>query len=287
VIEDRARRVGAGFVGSGDLFEVFLHEVRRAGWPVEQVQAARPVRPSPRCRRWPTVGGRRPIAHSRRRDVSRSEIRSAVEAGAASTVRWFSRVPARPQVEVTDRASRRRRATDRMARVVGMCLAVARMLWWRGQRPYAAQLLERVDLGCYGDHGQVSDIAVILSTAGRPCRHPDQKVAHAHSQLAAFIVAQPADQAAAALLEWWRSIPGIRPCIWAVLTMVPTLSLVDAAAWHDRMRSASRTASPLLAVARDALPTLHRPGRGHTLPGARPTRRSATRSSPPSSPLTT
>jgi len=104
--EDRARRVGAGFVGSGELFEVFVHEVRRAGWPVEQVrqQAA------------PAVGKRRPPAlvadavhRSDGADGSASadvadrsdvltapsyripaELRAALSATASATVRWFS-----------------------------------------------------------------------------------------------------------------------------------------------------------------------------------------------------
>ena len=37
-----------------------------------------------------------------------------------------------------------------------------------------------------------------------------------------------------------------------VLTLTPGLSLVDAAAWHDRMLSAPKASSPLLALARDA-----------------------------------
>ena len=249
-IEDRARRVGAGFVGSGDLFEVFLHEVRRAGWPVEQV------------RQHARSGGvpEEPAVEDGGEDIDRAlppsrrvpfEIRNAMGADAATTVRWFSGFLPDTQVES-------------LTALVGSddegpggesgwsALVVARMLWWRGQRPYAAQILERVDLGCYVEPTDIADIVLMLSTAGCPVATLVDKLAHATRQLAAVIAAQPVDQASSNFLEWWKLDPGSEAVSLGVLTLVPTLSLVDAAAWHDRMVSAPRATSPLLAVARDA-----------------------------------
>jgi hypothetical protein len=250
VIEDRARRVGAGFVGSGDLFEVFLHEVRRAGWPIEQVrQQARsggvPDVPAMEDGGWEVD---RTVPPSRRVPF---EIRSAMDAGAASTVRWFSRFLPESQIESLT-ALVGSDDDGRGGEGGWSALAVARMLWWRGQRPYAAQILERVDLGCYVEPTDISDIVLILSAAGCPVATLVNKLAHVPREMAAVFAAQPAEEANRNFVEWWKLDPGSEAVYLGVLTMVPTLSLVDAAAWHDRMLSAPRGASPLLAVARDA-----------------------------------
>jgi hypothetical protein len=250
VIEDRARRVGAGFVGSGDLFEVFLHEVRRSGWPIEQ------VRQHARSGGVPKV----PAMEHGGEDVDPTlppsrrvpfEIRAAMGPGAAATVGWFSDFLPETQVES-------------LTALVGSdyggqggeggwsALAVARMLWWRGQRPYAAHILERVDLRSYLEPTDISDIVLILSTAGCPVATLVNKLAHAPRQLAAVIAAQPVDQASSNFVEWWKLDPGSEAVCLGVLTLAPTLSLVDAAAWHDRMLLIPRATSPLLAVARDA-----------------------------------
>ena len=249
VIEDRARRVGAGFVGSGDLFEVFLHEVRRAGWPVEQVRQHARSGGVPEASATEDGGEDvdRTLPPSRRVPL---EIRRAMGPAAATTVRWFSDFL--PETQVAS-----------LTALVGSdhqgqggdggwsALAVARMLWWRGQRPYAAQILERVDLGCYVEPMDISDIVLILSTTGCPVATLVDKLAHAARQLAAVIAAQPVDQASGNFLEWWKLDPESEAVYLGVLTLAPTLSLVDAAAWHDRMLLAPRATSPLLAVARD------------------------------------
>jgi len=80
-----------------------------------------------------------------------------------------------------------------------------------------------------------------------------RKLAHAQPQLASYVVALPADQAATALLEWWNLNPGAPAVCQAVWALAPTLNLADAVGWHDRMRTVPGSASPLLALARNTL----------------------------------
>jgi hypothetical protein len=263
VTENRARRVGAGFVGSGDLFEVFLHEVRRAGWSIEHIpqivtadQSSRPPNATPAATATATAAAAVTVAVADASDASLppsrrigAGLRAATGPIAGMTVDWFSDFIPEAQVEALAAVvGPRRPAPDRGG---WDALAVARMLWWRGQRPYAAQLLERADLGRYVEPAHISDIVLILSEAGTSVTTLVTKLGHAEQQLAAVMAAQPVDQANKMLLEWWEMDPGAGAAYLGVLALAPTLSLVDAVGWHDRIRLVSRESSPLLSIARD------------------------------------
>lgn len=241
----KARGMSSGLIGSGDLFEAFANEVRRAGWTTEYLtQTSRPANsfraepaPAAAVRTDPcaTVDADDSLPPSRRIPA---ELRAAVAPGAALAIDWFAPFISAEQKRALSALIGRDATPSTKATAQGWdLLFFAGMLWGSGQAPYAAHLLETGDLTQFVDRARVAEIRRMLSEAGRPFSVILSKLAHAREQLAATLLDLPLDEANAALVSWWESEPGSETALSVLAQLVTRLGPADRAAWELRLTS--------------------------------------------------
>jgi hypothetical protein len=254
IYENRARKVDAGFVGTGDLFEVMLHEVRRAGWRVEHVRQNAPYRESNQVQNAPVqAGAPEPVRQAGGRPSLRipPELKAAVAPTAASTIGWFSTFLPEMQVKQLVALLGLEQHGQQVSETGWDHLAVARMLWWRGQRPYASYLLEQSDLTGYRESSHVADIFQILITGGSSPDDVLGKLSHVLPQLAAVLPPLPIEQTLPFVRHWWETSPGTPEVTAAVMSLSSQLSVSQAVEWHIRMSRVPSAHTPLGALAAD------------------------------------
>lgn len=265
----KARGMSAGLIGSGDLFDAFVHEVRRSGWRAEYVtQSANPVAarpapggsgaaPAPRggggAPREGSASGPGPAAPAGHPSVDApgapdtdesvppswripAELRAAMAPGAGVVVDWFAALLPEDQKRALSGLIGRPATPSSRATAEGWdLLFLVGLLWRSGQVPYAAHLLQTNDLTPFADKAQVAEIRRMLTEAGRPFSVVLEKLGHAQEQLAAVLLELPHGEANAALEAWWELAPGSELVTRTLTRLAPGLGPAEVAAWELRI----------------------------------------------------
>jgi len=247
----KARGMSAGLIGSGDLFDALVNEVRRSGWRTEHLhQASSPDQTAdgvPGVRRSdhvvPMHGGIDEAVPPSWR-IS-DELRAAAAPGAGVVVDWFAGLLSEEQRRALSGLIGREAKVSSKATAKGWdLLFFVDLLWRSGQVPYAAHVLQVADLSPFTGREQVAEIRRMLSEAGRPFAVVLEKLAHAHDQLAAGLLELPAAEANIALQAWWEVSPGNELVIRTLRGLAPRLRPTEIAAWELRIgRSLQQTSS--------------------------------------------
>lgn len=273
----KARGMSSGLIGASDLFDAFVHEVRRAGWRAELVTQTAPrqeVRPGagrPGAARGGQGGGgaggqpsasSAPLAAaadqrhgedtgSPETDESvppsrriPAELRAAMGPGAQVAVDWFASFLSEDQQRALSGLTGRPATHSSLATAEGWdLLFLVGMLSRSGQVPYAAHVLRSGDLTPFVDQAQVAEIRRVLTEAGCPFPVVLEKLGHAQDQLAAVLLELPPGQANAELQAWWDVAPGSEPVLRALATLLAALGPAEVAAWELRTGRSLQAAS--------------------------------------------
>lgn len=240
----KARGMAAGLIGSSDLFDAFVHEVRRSGWRTEHLaQVTNPLPagspPAAAADRVRHCDGEDPSVPPSRRIPA--DLLAAAHPDAGITIDWFAAfLPEEQRKALSALIDRPAEPSSRTSAEGWDLLRFAGLLWSSGQKPYAAHILDTADLSQFTQPAQVADIWRILTDSGRPLSLILPKLRHAELVLAAVMLELPPDQADAALGEWWMLEPRSELVRRAVALLLPRLGSTAQAAWELRLRGPDR-----------------------------------------------